>query len=120
MKKYFIDFIIGLVIGLVFLIGPGIITGLGGLVGFDTLIKFFPQLRNNTKWAESILLFIYLVLGIIPFGIYVTTSFYKKLHPSSKRVLFFSLLSFFLGIFVAYLANVVVIVIAFSRGSLVW
>ncbi len=121
MKKYFIDFLIGWAIGLVCLIGGNLIispfAGGWGMIGYEIIARYIPSLSDNLL----LLGLPYVILGIVPFSVYVLLPWYRKLHGEiNLRSLVKSLSSFSIGIYLSYLTLLLLLGLAFSQGSFVW
>lgn len=92
MKKYLIDFLVGVLLGIVFIFGPVI-------GGGDFFLLFSEAFLNVTSHFLALSLF-YVGLGIVPFILYVTLPIYKRLHVARDlKNAFFSFISFSLGIY---------------------
>jgi|SRR3989344_2343130 len=108
MKKYFQDFVFGTIISFLFLVLPTIFAK--GLIGFDFFSRFPTVIPT-----ELAVLFTYMVLGLIPFSIYVSTPFYKKKHPKiNLKIRFLSFTSFSFGIFLSFAFLILILSMAFT------
>ena len=113
MKKYFQDFVFGTIISFLFLVLPGFFTDAWGLPGADLVSRLFPNLGTN----RGIILIVisYVLLGLIPFSIYIYTPFYKKKHPIINfKTLFLSFLSFSFGLILLFALLIVVALMSFT------
>jgi hypothetical protein len=111
MKKHFIDFAAGLGLGLLFLVVPYFLPGIGGAFGFDVVAAVFPALPSGM--ALFLALVFYLLLGLVLFWIYSLTPFYRKRHEGRLGIVF-SFVSFFLGIVLSFLVLVALAEFALS------
>ena len=115
MKRYLIDLVVGFCAGFIFFFGghliAGITYGAGGLVGFDTITKIFPLFANLIPFIGVI----YIMLGIVPFLVYITTPWYRKHHKeTSAKIILYSFCLFSLGIYLSFFAFLLVAAFAFS------
>lgn len=111
-KKYLVDLAVGFAVGLVFFFSPFLLTGEGGLFGWVLLARFIPKEVLQSLVGIFIILMYYLVLNIIPFGVYIFfIKFFKRLY----RNLFFSFLFFSMGGVLAGGIFLVLVAIAVSQ-----
>ena len=116
--RCFIDFLAGLVFGLALQFIPAIISGSGGLVGYDSFSKIFPALKSYMGVYFSYLVMAsYIVLGVIPFGIYRVRPLHKKYHTRNVRTLLISFFFFSLGILVSLVVWYALLLSAWQNAS---
>ena len=65
MNKFIKFLLLGFMVGLIFFIGPGLLTGNGGLLGYD----FFPNFLSQNTFGLIIIGFIYGFLGALILGL---------------------------------------------------
>jgi len=111
MKKYFIDFLVGLVLGVIYLLLSTIFEL--DLIGVDVVLS---QFSGTIGALLSGIWFV--VLGIIPFLIYKFTPLFRKHHGGiSPKAYISSFLSFSLGIYLSYFIFLLIAAIAFSQTT---
>lgn len=121
MRRYSLDFFVGLILKLLISFISAISLGKIGLVGIDQLDKAFPDFFELGKHFELELLLlgvIYIILATIAFGIYVRSPIYGGPRRSNRRGIFISYMVFATGVVVAYLLELALLLFAFSQFKL--
>ncbi len=101
--------ILGLIVGLVFFLGPGLIDGNFGLVGSDKILTVLPNGLPGLIILGIIYVFIF---GLIFFA--VKKSLNKSKEPSNSDYLNLTL-KFSFGVAAAYIIAIVLVMRAFSN-----
>ena len=115
MKKYFVDFGVGLILGIAYFWGL-ILLGIDWL-GVTTLIEK-SSLDNTTRYLTFALFST--LLSMVPFVFYLLSPLYKKFYsPKSILTIFYSLILFAFGFIIPYIIFMIVAIDSLKDASFI-